>query len=67
MRIWDPYTGQTLHNLIGHTGEVAALAVAPDGAWLASAGDRRATVRIWDPHTGQALHTLIGYTGEIKS
>ena len=39
VRIWDPPTGQTRHTLTGHTGWVAALAVAPDGTWLASAGD----------------------------
>ena len=47
MRIWDPRTGQTRHTLTGHTGAVRALAVAPDGTWLASASDD-ATVRIWD-------------------
>ena len=30
---------QTRHTLTGHTGTVPALAVAPDGTWLASAGD----------------------------
>ena len=39
VRIWDPHTGQTRHTLTGHTGWVPALAVAPDGTWLASAGD----------------------------
>ena len=38
MRIWDPATGTEPHTLTGHTGWVDALAVAPDGTWLASAG-----------------------------
>ena len=46
MRIWDPHTGQARHTLTGHTDAVSALAVAPDGTWLASASDD-ATVRIW--------------------
>jgi WD40 repeat protein len=48
--MWDPATGACLHILtcqttsggtrtvIGYTSEVQALAVAPDGSWLASAG-----------------------------
>jgi WD40 repeat protein len=47
--------------LTGHTNEVFALAVAPDGSWLASAG-RDETVRIWDPATGTVGHTLTGHT-----
>ena len=67
MRIWDPHTGQTRHTLTGHTGTVQALAVAPDGTWLASASDD-ATVRIWDVdacrcatsfRTGSALAAVV--------
>ena len=64
MRIWDPHTGQARHTLTGHTDGVAAVAVAPDGTWLATAGSD-GTVRIWDPHTGQARHTLTGHTGGV--
>ena len=66
MRIWDPHTGQTRHTLTGHTSAVPALAVAPDGTWLASAGDDD-TVRIWDPHTGQTRHTLTGHTDAVQA
>ena len=38
--------------LTGHNGSVEAVAIAPDGTWLATAGDD-GTVRIWDPATGQ--------------
>ena len=47
--------------LTGHTNWVIALAVAPDGGWLASAGNDT-TVRIWDLDTGQTLHILTGHT-----
>ncbi|MBM2620920.1 hypothetical protein JIG36_36015 [Actinoplanes sp. LDG1-06] len=43
--------------LTGHDDAVRALAIAPDGSWLASAGDDR-TIRIWDPHTGRQLRRI---------
>jgi WD40 repeat protein len=45
---------------------VWAVAVAPDGSWLTTAGDD-GTVRIWDPATGTQRHTLTGHTGSVGS
>jgi len=53
-----PATGQAGHTLTGHASRVNALAVAPDGSWLASTSWDE-TVRIWDPHTGQGRHTKL--------
>ena len=50
--------------LAGHTGRVVAVAVAPDGSWLASGGWDK-TVRIWDVATGQERATLTGHTGIV--
>jgi WD40 repeat protein len=36
---------------------VQAVAIAPDGTWIASAGQDR-TIRIWDPRTGEAATML---------
>ena len=48
--------------LTGHRATVFAVAIAPDGSWLASgSGDR--TVRIWDAATGQAQAPLTGQRG----
>ncbi len=52
--------------LTGHTREVRALAVAPDGSWLASA-DYGGEVRIWDPATGTARHNLTGHTNTVTA
>ena len=43
---------------------VVAIAVAPDGSWLAALDD--ATVRVWDPATGRLLRRIPGlYTTEV--
>jgi WD40 repeat protein len=43
--------------LVGHSGAVRAVAVAPDGTWLASGSDDM-TVRIWSTNTWQEQHRL---------
>ena len=45
---------------------MTAVAVAPDGSWLASGGDDR-TVRIWDAATGQERATLTGHAGRVAA
>jgi WD40 repeat protein len=69
VRIWDAVTGQAralltghkgLAPLPGHNGAVNAVAIAPDGSWLATGGGDR-TVRIWDAVTGQERATLTGH------
>jgi WD40 repeat protein len=60
-----PHPAQ-LRILIGHTCEVQAVAIAPDGSWLASADDS-GEVRIWDPLAGTIRHTLTGHTREVRT
>ena len=52
--------------LTGHTGAVTAVAVAPDGTWLAS-GSQDSTVLIWDAATGQEPVALTGHTGAVTA
>ncbi|SQE00682.1 WD-40 repeat protein [Parafrankia sp. Ea1.12] len=50
--------------LAGHHRQVLALAVAPDGSWLASAG-MDGTVRTWTVGAGTARSVLTGHVGQV--
>ncbi len=89
VRLWNPASGQLMTILTGwpdalhavpsvigrrtHTGGVTAVAFAPDGSLLATAGRDAAplssadsdegTVRLWNPASGQLMTTLTGWPG----
>jgi WD40 repeat protein len=44
---------------------VDSVAIAPNGAWLATTDDE--TVRLWDRATGTCTATLTGHTGPVHS
>lgn len=50
---------ESRHILKGHEESVWSIAIAPDGAWLASSS-LDDTVRIWDAESGRARHVLEG-------
>ena len=43
-----------------------AVAIAPDGTWLAT-GSNDGAVRIWDPATGQQRAALTGHAGPVRA
>jgi WD40 repeat protein/tRNA A-37 threonylcarbamoyl transferase component Bud32 len=70
VKIWDATTGQLVHKLSGHTLDVCAVAVHPNGRLLASAGEGidstaskkgeqpKGEAKIWDLTRGQELFSL---------
>jgi RNA polymerase sigma factor (sigma-70 family) len=66
IRIWDPTTGEELRHWKPHARSVAALAFAPDGATIATAGNWDSAIRFWDPATGQEKHlSPFGHRGIV--
>ena len=66
--IYDVRPGKEkeLDLIIGHTGEVTALAFSPDGATIASA-NWDGTLYLWNAVTGEQLFTLEGHKGGVRS
>jgi WD40 repeat protein len=51
LRVWDLDTGSLRHEMIGHQGRLAAVAISPDGAHGYTAGDD-GYLRMWDLRSG---------------
>ena len=64
---WGLPETPALHRVLtGHTARVEAVAIAPDGTWLATA-DQTGSVRIWDTATGQQRAALTGHTISVSA
>jgi NB-ARC domain/Domain of unknown function (DUF4062)/WD domain, G-beta repeat len=54
------------HVLSGHAGRVRAVAISPDGSWLAS-GDASGEIRVWTAVDGSLRAVLSGHTGSVNA
>lgn len=54
---YDTPTGRKIHDFVGHTGDVWAVAVSPDSRFLVS-GSADQTVRLWEIEAGRLLLTI---------
>ena len=63
--LWDTKKGSALTRLDGHKGQVAALAVSPDGAMLASAS-WDGSVGLWSLPKGETIAMMTGHGGVVN-
>ena|GEM_PF-1147308 len=62
--IWDPATGEEQRLPTSHTDQVPAVAVSPDGEWIATgSGDH--TIILWDAN-GRRLRRLRGHRNLVQ-
>ena len=57
LTLYKTQTGQKVHDFVGHTGDVWAVAVSPDGQRVVS-GSHDQTIKIWNLQTGENLLTV---------
>ncbi|HEY9628660.1 MAG TPA: WD40 repeat domain-containing protein [Coleofasciculaceae cyanobacterium] len=57
IRLWDSYTGEWLHTLIGHTNFVSSITFNLDGSLLMS-GSLDGTIKLWNTQTFQEQVTF---------
>jgi WD40 repeat protein len=79
VRVWDWQAGRTLRTLrgqvgLGHEGKTFALALSPNGRWLAVAGwmggncgTSHCDIRIYDFATGRLAGVLHGHTDVVHA
>ncbi len=78
IRIWDPATGNTLGVIRGeisegHAGKIYALAVSPNGRWLAAGGRIQEgeggshPIRLYDLESRRLAALLFGHKGAVLS
>jgi WD40 repeat protein len=58
LKLWDVVHDTDLQTLVGHTANVAAVAMTPDGRHIVSGG-QDGVVKVWDRATGREIATFL--------
>jgi WD40 repeat protein len=76
IRVWDLQAGKTVRTIRGQVGpgdegKIYAMALSPDGRWLATGGwfnkSREEDIRLYDFTTGNLVALLKGHTNAVAS
>lgn len=59
--VWDPVTAASVQTLAGHSYQVTAVGVLPDGTLASGSLDK--TLKLW--HGGKCIQTLEGHGGPV--
>jgi WD40 repeat protein len=66
LQVWEVGTNKLVREFKGHTDEVWAVAVSPDGKSIAS-GSRDKTARVWDFATGKQIAQLEKFAARVSA
>jgi len=63
VKLWDAENNKDIQNFTGHTANVTAVAMTPDGQYLIS-GSQDGIVKVWDSKTGREMASLMALGSE---
>lgn len=66
VRVWSVQTGNVVRTLQGHSGQVNAISISPDGQILAT-GSEDGTIRLMNLQTRELIRVLRNNAGEVLS
>lgn len=66
IRLWETATGKHTATIQGHASDITALAFAPDGKTLASAGTDQ-TVIVWEVSSGKRVAAFTGHSAAVAA
>jgi WD40 repeat protein len=61
LQLWDLNESSLVRRFVGHTHEIRAIAVSPDGRLALSSGGKDGTMRLWDIESGEQLRSFEGH------
>jgi WD40 domain-containing protein len=66
LKLWDALTGREVHSFEGHQDFIFAVAISPDGRFVAS-GAQDKMLKLWDVSSGAEVRTLTGHSSPLSS